>query len=257
VDCFFQRELDPPFWSWVLQFEAATILRKTLGPDTGIAYLRPSSPRVRALLVEARTTYEVAAATGVLPAGGGVNDVQILHRLLRPPLCVGALAVGCRPVAFSQQPSERWLLDARPYKSKPRQHYCPEPLKDGPLGVATADGGGVSRGVSVSPWNVLRYITHLKARRGPMFSAGVGTRVQRQTSVRRRTQRSSSARAAASLRAPHGRSDAAASPSSTASRRRDSRRAATRSAQKARVHRAREFAIEHAAERWRAPGAGP
>ena len=256
MDCFFQRELDPPFWSWVLQFEAATILRKTLGPDTGIAYLRPSSPRVRALLVEARTTYEVAAATGVLPPGG-VNDVQILHRLLRPPLCVGALAVGCRPVAFSQQPSERWLLDARPYKSKPRQHYCPEPLKDkdGPKGgVATANDEGVS--VSVSPWNVLRYITHLKARRGPMFSAGVGTRVQRQT-VRRQTHQRSSVRVAASLRAPHGRSDAAASPSSTASRRRDSRRAATRSAQKARVHRAREFAIEHAAERWRAPGAGP
>ena len=42
------------FWEWALRFDAATILRKAYGPDTGVLFLRTASPRVGGLLEDAR-----------------------------------------------------------------------------------------------------------------------------------------------------------------------------------------------------------
>ena len=128
MDCFFQRDLDAAFWQWTMRFDVATILRKAYGPDTGILWLR-GTPRVRQLLEDARRLYSHAARTGVATSvapARGVNDVQVFDALLKAAssaaggLRVGAFAIGCRP-----ESNARWIMDARPYKSKPRQHYCP------------------------------------------------------------------------------------------------------------------------------------
>ena len=149
LDTWFQRPLDVRFWSWCDRFDVATISRKMYWPDTGITYYAPSSSRLE-LLEAARSAYSlVPSRDGVLTAmAGGFNDVQIFGHLLarRPSVRVGHFAVGCRPA----RSEARWLSESRPYKVKPRQHYCPS---------ETAD---------VSPFNLFEYITHKKHRSGPM-----------------------------------------------------------------------------------------
>lgn len=82
---------------------------------------------------------------------GGVNDVQIFGFLLARMDDVGWFAVGCRAnskdsTAKAERP--QWLVESASYDAHAYQ-YCP--------GVAT----------SVSPFNLLRYITHLKNHSGP------------------------------------------------------------------------------------------
>ena len=167
IDCFFQKELDAAFWSWTLSFEVATIMRKAYGPDTGILYLRASSPRVQQLLEEARVLYSAAARTGVSPAGG-VNDIQVVGLLMNTlrsdkGLCIGGFAIGCRPELGRGAHSPRWVSDALVYKSKPRQHYCPL-RSDANETVNAIENHGRHR----SPWNILEYVTHRKSSRGPI-----------------------------------------------------------------------------------------
>ena len=172
MDCFFQRDLDAAFWQWTTRYDVATILRKAYGPDTGILWLRGTSPRVRQLLEDAKLLYSHAARTGVatsIAPARGVNDVQVFDALLKAApsaggrLCIGAFAIGCRPEIHA-----RWILDARPYKSKPRQHYCP---------LSRRRNASTDAFVARSPWNVLEYVTHLKAARGPIHLANAGRRL--------------------------------------------------------------------------------
>merc|ERR1719240_306170 len=113
---------------------------------------------------------------------GGVNDIQIFGALLSR-FCSGTagwFAVGCRPrlqvlgapgaadLRFAQthtlvedavparypasSPAPRWLLDASPYDAHSYQ-YCASESASNP---------------SVSPFNALEYVTHLKNHSGPI-----------------------------------------------------------------------------------------
>ena len=143
-DTWFQRPLDSLFWGWLALYDFATIYRKRYWPDTGITYCKPNAD-IRLLLEDARQAY-----TGMLsrrePRPSGFNDVQVFGFLQKQPqhrsIRAGTFATGCRSEGGGATP--RWVIEARPYKSKPRQHYCPNET------------------ASTSPFNVLKYITHLK-----------------------------------------------------------------------------------------------
>jgi len=149
TDTWFQRSLDSRFMNWCNQFDVVTISRKRYWPDTGIAFYAPVSRRLQ-LLESARSAYSLSKRLNSTPTIG-FNDVQVLGQLMsqNSMLRVGHFAVGCRPERGTG-PMPQWVSEARPYKVKPRQHYCPNETP------------------RVSPFNLFEYITHKKHHAGPM-----------------------------------------------------------------------------------------
>ena len=171
LDTWFQRPLDARFWSWCDKFDVATIIRKRYYPETGIAFYAPTARRLH-LLEAARAAYSITphATIAAKPAAGGFNDVQVFGHLFArsSSLRIGAFAVGCRPSVSMSGPDAQWVQEARPYKVKPRQHYCP------------------SETMATSPWNLFEYITHKKHSSGPMGRRSTDVAMVRQASKARR-----------------------------------------------------------------------
>lgn len=166
LDTFWQARPDFRFWRWSTRYDVATIGRKDgWPPETGIMLLRRAS-RVRDLMHRLRAAYtRQSMGLPLLSAAASVNDVKLFDVALfpneqssshqqqldasAPALRVGRFAVGCRR---GLQRSLRWVADAQHYKERSEQ-FCPDEEAD------------------VSPFNILRYLTHVKRGKGPVSFA--------------------------------------------------------------------------------------
>ena len=113
----------------------------------GVVYLKTS--RVQELVALAKAAYVNSTFQALI---GGVNDVQIFGLLMSRMSAVGWFAVGCRGTnggkGEGDLPTDTagWQADAATYDAHDYQ-YCPSEATSNP---------------SVSPFNLLEYITHLK-----------------------------------------------------------------------------------------------
>ena len=152
VDTWFQQPLNAGFWSFVTRFAVATIgSREPHHPETGILVL--DSTRTQELVWLAKQAFTDTSLASLI---GGLNDVQIFGFLLARMGPTGWFAVGCRSprwLAHGYPMNAPWLIDARSYETH-RYQFC------------TIDAA--NPGSTVSPFNLLEYITHLKNQSGPI-----------------------------------------------------------------------------------------